>query len=263
MPVRISSSDQIHANLLIEVSDTKRSAEKKVRKNFFPHVLLQILSSSFFSDCAAWTCDGKAFFITNPEGFSNKYASFFHRKTASRKESFARKLNRWGFKMELNKGPLCGSYSHPLFNRNEPWLCEQMTCNKKRGLNHSDLSSSSHQEGRPSKKRKHSLSAKELSGSENDNMCEIYGLYGGMYGTAMKAQKTSEDALYPQSDTNDKEVLISEALLRNELRVQQMMKLFGLKARARNAYPGDVLEQDNSYAQLHNTIVKNAMMALV
>lgn len=107
-----------------------RNTEKKIRKNFFPHKLMEMLSSPYFADCITWKCDGKAFFISDPDKFAEKNAVYHSQKGKPRKESFARKLNRWGFRMELSKGPNCGTYSHPLFRKDKPWLCEMMGCEK-------------------------------------------------------------------------------------------------------------------------------------
>ena len=101
----------------------------KVRKNFFPYKLMQILSSPVYKDCVAWSGDGQGFFFLDQDKFAEKTAKITssHRFTRSRK-SFIRKLNRWGFKMKLKKGPNYGLYSHKYFKRDEPRLCELMVC---------------------------------------------------------------------------------------------------------------------------------------
>lgn len=105
------------------------SGKRKVRKNFFPHKLMEILESPFFADCITWRCAGKAFFISDSETFLKKYALITDPlKEALREKSFTRKLNRWGFKKEFTKGPNYGVYSHKYFVRDNPQLCELMAC---------------------------------------------------------------------------------------------------------------------------------------
>jgi len=226
--------------------------EKKILKNFFPHQLMEILSSPFFSDCAAWTYNESSFFITDPEEFAKKYDTFCQRKTASKKESFARKLNRWGFKMELNKGPLCGSYSHPLFNKNKPCLCEQMSCNKKRRLQYLK-----------EKKRKCSVSSPSQTKAENDDIPKVPDPVGSLYDTSIKLPRASVENLLAKPYCGDQNALLDEDSLRKEIQLQQMMKMFELNMRTRKSHLGDMLESQDSYCRIHSTIVKDAMMALL
>ena len=51
----------------------------------------------------------------------------------SRKKSFTRKLNRWGFKKDFTRGPNYGVYSHKHFVRDNPQLCELMVCRQNSG----------------------------------------------------------------------------------------------------------------------------------
>ena len=82
-----------------------------------------ILTSTLFEDCISWDCEGKSFAITDMKKFATR--SNISNATF-RKESFARKLNRWGFRMNKSEGN--AFYSHPLFRRDKPWLCERMSC---------------------------------------------------------------------------------------------------------------------------------------
>ena len=104
----------------LNVDNNSMNLEKRVRKNFFPKRLMEMLSSPFFSDCAAWTSEETAFFIMDPEKLMEKHSSFYKCKHSQIKKSLTRKLNRWGFKMDLARGPKCGSYSHPLFRKDKP-----------------------------------------------------------------------------------------------------------------------------------------------
>lgn len=108
---------------------TIKSIDGKVRKNFFPHRMMHVLSSPSFADCVTWREDGNAFVFLDKDKFVEKLA-MIPAESPGKKKSFTRKLNRWGFKMDLRKGPNHGMYSHPLFQRDKPWLCEMMICEK-------------------------------------------------------------------------------------------------------------------------------------
>ena len=118
-----------HSDRFVDSHD----GERKVRKNFFPYKLMEILSSPFFADCIHWKCGGRAFLISDTETFLQKYASVNPLKEVLRKKSFTRKLNRWGFKKDFTKGPNYGVYSHKYFIRDNPQLCELMECKQSPG----------------------------------------------------------------------------------------------------------------------------------
>ena len=101
---------------------------KRVRKNFFPYKMMDILADPFFADCIAWRKDGEAFFFLDQDKFAEKIVTISTRSNTQGKKSFIRKLNRWGFKMELKRGSNYGMYSHKFFKRYKPWLCEMMNC---------------------------------------------------------------------------------------------------------------------------------------
>ena len=109
---------------------TLQSTKSYCRKNFFPFKLMEMLSSPSFADCVRWTEDGKAFFFQDREKFTQMNVSMNSRKKTGKKNSFTRKLNRWGFRMELKKKSNYGMYSHELFQRDKPWLCTMMVCEK-------------------------------------------------------------------------------------------------------------------------------------
>ena len=98
-----------------------------LRKNFFPYNLLDMLSSDYFADCLRWRDDGEAFLFLDKDKLADKLEKINPRERKYKKRSFLRKLNRWGFKMDKRKGPNYGMYSHSLFKRDMPWLCEKMT----------------------------------------------------------------------------------------------------------------------------------------
>ena len=106
------------------------SLSHPLRKNFFPYKLMDMLSSDYFTDCLRWREDGEAFFFLDQNKLADKLEKINPRRTKYGKRSFLRKLNRWGFKMDRQKGPTYGMYSHSLFRRDMPWLCEKMTCEK-------------------------------------------------------------------------------------------------------------------------------------
>lgn len=82
------------------------------------------LSSPAFTDCITWTHDGKAFFFLNYDKFAQKYNNICRGRTGTiRYATFRRRLNRWGFRMNLQQGPTRGAFSHELFRRDDPELC--------------------------------------------------------------------------------------------------------------------------------------------
>lgn len=113
-------------------NDSVLSPTEPNESKIFPNKLMEILSSPFFADCISWREDGKAFFFKDREEFTKKLTSIDTKKKPKKKNSFTRKLNRWGFRMQWKKGPDYGMYSHELFQRDKPWLCNRMVCEKSR-----------------------------------------------------------------------------------------------------------------------------------
>lgn len=106
--------------------------QKKIRKSFFPHKLLQMLSSPDLEDSISWADDGKGFVLMDRHKFSKHFTKVHTLQVSARfMKSFVRKLNRWGFKMNVKRGPKYGIYSHKYFNKNTPKLCEMMTCDNR------------------------------------------------------------------------------------------------------------------------------------
>jgi len=222
--------------------------DKKLRKNFFPQKLMEMLSSPFFSDCIAWTSEGNAFFISEPQNFLNKYASFYRMKNTALKESFARKLNRWGFKMELAKGPYCGSYSHPLFTRDEPWRCIEMACVTKRRLSQTESPPSLEKENRPKKKKKLERGEKMEHQYSENLMKTVKKINENMSNTACTPSDTDKQT--SQHSNADKDLLLKEVYLRRQLATQRMMNLICLQT----------MEPSTSLTEV---AIKNAIMALL
>lgn len=106
-----------------------RTRVRKLRKNFFPHKLMEMLSNPCFTESVRWIHHGKSFVITNQALFVQEVLqNCFDRNVKI--EGFTRKLNRWGFRM-ITRGSECGAYFNPLFLRDQQDLCEMMVCKKR------------------------------------------------------------------------------------------------------------------------------------
>lgn len=92
--------------------------------------MMQYLFSPDFQECIAWRYDGKAFNFLDWNKFLDKIATGSTESYQTMKKSFIRKLNRWGFRMDVRKGLNYGMYSHKYFQRDKYWLCEKMVCGK-------------------------------------------------------------------------------------------------------------------------------------
>jgi len=82
----------------------------------FPRRMYELLEQEDAS-VISWTGDGKAFRIHNPTLFSNTVLPKYFRH--SKLTSLQRQLNLYGF-THVTKGPIAGSYLHPLFQRGHP-----------------------------------------------------------------------------------------------------------------------------------------------
>lgn len=92
----------------------------------FPQQLMEILSNDKVSDIIAWLPHGKGFTILEKKRFAAEVMPKYFSNRA-KYTSFTRKLNRWNF-TRVTRGPETGAYYHPLFQRDCPHLCLQMTC---------------------------------------------------------------------------------------------------------------------------------------
>uniref|UniRef100_A0A7S2HHP5 HSF-type DNA-binding domain-containing protein n=1 Tax=Helicotheca tamesis TaxID=374047 RepID=A0A7S2HHP5_9STRA len=91
----------------------------------FPQVLMEALSSEEAAGSVKWLPNREAFDIIKPYDFASKVLPVFFKQ--SQFESFIRKLNRWGFR-RIIRGPDSGAFYHPLFRRDKPELCVEITC---------------------------------------------------------------------------------------------------------------------------------------
>lgn len=89
----------------------------------FPVKLHAILSRPDLSNIISWCEDGAAFRVEHPKEFAgNVLPCYFDHNNFS---SFLRKVRGWGFK-RIKSGPDAGSYYHPLFHRDKPYLALRM-----------------------------------------------------------------------------------------------------------------------------------------
>ena len=249
-----------HTSISLKDEQSHSGSEKKVRKNFFPQKLMDMLSSPFFSDCTAWTSDGKAFFIMDSDKFLEKYASFYQGEISIRKKSLTRKLNRWGFKMELVRGPKCGSYSHPLFRKDEPWLLLQITVCKKRALSDTESSNSSDDEERPLKKVRPML-PKTTERSSTDVIMKKTRSKDRKQNDHPELMNHIENNLF--SSLEKRHLMFRELSMHQRLRMYRMNQLFQFENEVAKAFCGDVLGPNGLYSDVHNRIVENALKVLL
>ena len=66
---------------------TMKSIDGKVRKNFFPHRMMHVLSSPSFADCVTWREDGNAFVFLDQDKFVEKLA-MIPAESPGKKKSF-------------------------------------------------------------------------------------------------------------------------------------------------------------------------------
>lgn len=106
----------------------KKPKEKAQSKQVsFPQKLMEILSSQNVSHIITWLPEGRSFVLLDEEKFADEVLPNYFNEC--KYTSFVRKLYRWGFR-KLKKGPDCGSYFHPLFQRDRESLVSFISCNK-------------------------------------------------------------------------------------------------------------------------------------
>lgn len=86
---------------------------------------MELLSNEEHVDIITWLPHGKAFIIYKKKKFAADVLPRYFKQ--SKFTSFTRKLNRWGF-TRVTRGPETGAYYHKFFQRDEPRLCMQMSC---------------------------------------------------------------------------------------------------------------------------------------
>eukprot|EP00957_Ditylum_brightwellii_P196525 14973983-Ditylum_brightwellii.AAC.1 len=91
----------------------------------FPQLLMTALKSDKAAGNVQWRQDGASFSIIRRYDFMTEVMPSFFKKTKF--ESFLRKMKRWGFQ-QIQWGPECGAFQHPLFHRDYPDQCAKMRC---------------------------------------------------------------------------------------------------------------------------------------
>lgn len=208
-----TSSTELSDERIFKNDGYVRPGETKIRKNFFPHKLMQILSSADYEDCISWREDGKAFYFVDREKFIKKISSDNPKNKEYKNKSFTRKLNRWGFRMHGKKGPDHGMYSHILFQRDKPWLCTMMVAEKSN--DHQETESSSLDETTWELQRKRQSSHECTIGSENET-----------FDQSMKRRRISDGLQAPLSINDmlnnlleiDRNLALIEYLIKEKIR---------------------------------------------
>lgn len=137
---RPSSSDEEQES----AQEAKPHPREKSNRVSFPLKLHTMLSKaevsqtpgdgSSFSSTISWLPgSSSAFRVHNPDAFVEDVMPKFFEMTKYR--SFLRQLKLWSFELDRSReSPTRGSYSHPLFVRDQPDLCKQMKRVKTRGM---------------------------------------------------------------------------------------------------------------------------------
>ncbi|KAG7358773.1 HSF-type DNA-binding protein [Nitzschia inconspicua] len=108
------------------------------RRRDFPwklHTMLEEVESSNQQQIVSWQLDGTCFRVFRPEEFVQQIMPHYFHQTQYR--SFQRMLNLYEFQ-KISSGKYRGSYSHPMFNRNDRELCLQMRIRKRSRRKHSE-----------------------------------------------------------------------------------------------------------------------------
>ncbi|KAG7354732.1 HSF-type DNA-binding protein [Nitzschia inconspicua] len=119
-------------DILVETEKLNR------RRRDFPwklHTMLEEVESSNQQQIVSWQLDGTCFQVFRPEEFVQQIMPHYFHQTQYR--SFQRMLNLYEFQ-KVSSGKYRGSYSHPMFNRNDRELCLQMRIRKRSRRKHSE-----------------------------------------------------------------------------------------------------------------------------
>lgn len=107
----------------------------KSKRETFPQKLHSVLNNSSLSDVISWLPHGRSFVIIRPDVFSEKVMPIHlppcDARGSTKYSSFTRKLNRWGFR-QATRGSDTGAFHHPLFQRDDPYMCVGMVCQRSR-----------------------------------------------------------------------------------------------------------------------------------
>mmetsp|Transcript_8443 Transcript_8443/g.11070 ORF Transcript_8443/g.11070 Transcript_8443/m.11070 type:complete len:310 (+) Transcript_8443:82-1011(+) len=107
--------------------DGQISSKHDKRANYFPEILMDILSNPNYTSIASWLPHGKSFVIYNSNKFSTEILPKYFRRVIFR--SFVRKLNRWGFRtVKRSVSGFDSTFEHKYFIRDQPELCVKMRC---------------------------------------------------------------------------------------------------------------------------------------
>lgn len=94
----------------------------------FPEQLFMILQDKGNEKSIKWSHDGIKFLVIDRKKLCLEILPrYFSHSAGFRYNSFVRRLRRWNFKRS-SSGMNTRIFSHPLFQRDKPLLCKQMTC---------------------------------------------------------------------------------------------------------------------------------------
>ena len=185
------------------------------RKNFFPHQLM-FLASSDHVDCIVWSIDGKAFTFIDRVAFIQKLTALTKTKPIKCR-SLTRKLNRWGFKLNTCHEPNPGMYSHPLFQRDKPWLCSSIAYE-----NSSQCTVEVQSSEKPDKKRKPSHD-EDIIDHECKRLLDLSALH--IRNTRDQYELKSEEMIRNNIRDIDRKIVITEMLIEDLAQCMLLKKM--------------------------------------
>lgn len=170
-PNRSPSDDILLQTLPLVNNYSCSSSSSSKRKPNFAEKLHSVLSNPQTQPSISWLPSGHAFCILNQQSFIKHILPQFFRE--AKFESFARRLKRWGFKKVYTTTNAQVIYSHSLFHRERPDLCEMM--NGREGKGNDDV-------GARGEESEHS-SATGSGGGGGGAIANVVGTGGIMGGT--------------------------------------------------------------------------------
>lgn len=112
-----------HSENETEVAMVERALKQKKKDLPFPVILMTMLNDESIHHIITFLPHGQSFVILERDQLmSDVLPVYFPGTTSKVFASFARKLNRWGFKLERGGG----AYFHPLFQRDSPEKCRDI-----------------------------------------------------------------------------------------------------------------------------------------
>ena len=100
----------------------------------FPQKLHKLIDQGLHADIISWAPHGRCFLIHQPKLFVQVVLPHFF--NATKKTSFTRQLNLYGFVRLLSNGPDKGGYYHEKFLRSKSKLCKMIKRIPKKGSEH-------------------------------------------------------------------------------------------------------------------------------